>query len=47
MHEIKGESGLVGKQAVAYSGAMNDVKPVPNSSEQDIVLKNYWPAQYT
>ena len=39
IQEIKGGSGLVGKQAVAYSGAMNDVKPVQNSSEQDIILK--------
>ena len=39
IQEIKGESGLVGKQTVAYSGAMNNVKPVQNSSEQDIVLK--------
>ena len=35
IQEIKGGSGLVGKPAAAYSGAINDVKPVHESSEQD------------
>ena len=36
IQEIKEGGGLVGNQAVASSGAMNDIKLAQDSSEQDI-----------